>query len=87
MPAQTGQRAKETGTFHCRGCAEAVRVRKGERIPECPCGGTTFTSRTHELDTRRKRRKAGTSPKSAARRTPRGRAAKKKSVRSPRGRG
>ena len=85
MPAQTGERAEKTGTFHCRGCDEAVRVKKGDRVPECPCGGTTFESRTHEsrtqeTTTRRKRRKSGKSPKSAARRTSRGRAAKKKAA-------
>jgi hypothetical protein len=36
MPAHTGQRAEKTGTFHCRGCDEAVRVREGQKIPECP---------------------------------------------------
>jgi hypothetical protein len=80
MPAHTGERAEKTGTFHCRGCDEHARVRKGEKIPECPCGGTTFVSRTHELDTRRKRRKAGKSPKSDDRRTPKGKAAKKKAA-------
>jgi hypothetical protein len=80
MPAHSGERAETTGTFHCRGCTEAVRVRKGERIPECPCGGTTFDSRTHELGTRRVRRKAGRSPKSADRRTVKGKAAKKKAA-------
>jgi Na+-translocating ferredoxin:NAD+ oxidoreductase RNF subunit RnfB len=77
MPAYSGERAEKTGTFHCRGCAEAVRVRKGDRIPECPCGGTTFDSRTHERATRRARRKAGKSPKSADRRTVKGNAAKR----------
>jgi hypothetical protein len=78
MPAHTGERAEKTGTFHCRGCHQPVRVRKGEKIPECPCGGRTFESRTHEPDTRRRRRQAGKSPKRAARRTARGQAAKKK---------
>jgi hypothetical protein len=59
MAAHTGERAEKTGTFHCRGCDETVRVRKGEKIPRCPCGGTTFESRTHEPGTRRKRRKVG----------------------------
>ena len=61
MPARSGQRAERTGTFHCRGCDEAIRVRKGELIPACPCGGNTFQSRTHELGTRPgKRSKKGT---------------------------
>lgn len=80
MPAHTGDRANETGTFHCRGCHQSVRVRKGTPIPECPCGGTIFDSRTHELDTRRRRRKGGTSPKSADRRTPGGKSAKRKAA-------
>lgn len=53
MPAHTGERA---GTFHYRGCDESVWVRKRQKIPRCPCGGTTFESRTHEAGTRRKRR-------------------------------
>ena len=80
MPAHTGERAQETGTFHCRGCDQGIRVKKGARIPECPCGGTTFTSRTHELDTRRRRRKAGKTPKSGERRTAKGKAAKKRAA-------
>ena len=59
MPARTGERADETGTFHCRGCEQSVRVRKGQRIPECPCGGTSFVSRTHEAGTRRGKRTKG----------------------------
>jgi hypothetical protein len=80
MPAHTGARAEKTATFHCRGYDEPVRVRKGEQIPECPCGGTTFEARTHERDTRRTRRKAGKSPRSDDRRTAKGRAAKKKAA-------
>jgi hypothetical protein len=80
MPAHTGERAEKTGTFHCRDCEEPVRVRKGEKIPECPCGGTTFESRTHERGTRRARRKAGKSPKSPDRRSAKGKAAKKKAA-------
>lgn len=80
MPARTGERAEKTGTFHCRGCDRAVRVAKGERIPECPCGGTTFTSRTHERQARRTRRTAGKSPKRDDRRSARGKAAKKKAA-------
>jgi hypothetical protein len=57
-----------------------VRARKGATIPRCPCGGTTFESRTHEPGSRRQRRKAGKSPKSDRRRTTKGRAAKKKAA-------
>jgi hypothetical protein len=80
MPARTGERAQKTGTFHCRGCDQAVRLRARQIIPECPCGGTTFVSRTHELDRRRERRKAGRSPKSDARRTAKGQRAKKRAA-------
>jgi hypothetical protein len=80
MPAHTGERAEKTGTFHCRGCEASVRVRKGETIPECPCGGTTFVARTHETEMRRRRRKAGRSPKSPDRRSVKGKAAKKKAA-------
>jgi hypothetical protein len=59
MPAHTGERAEKTGTFECRGCKETVRVRKGERLPECPCGGTTFVGRTHEPGSRTRKTKKG----------------------------
>ena len=48
MAAHAGERAQETGTFHCSSCDGEVRVNKGERIPECPCGGKTFDRRTDE---------------------------------------
>jgi len=56
MPAHPGERAQKTGTFHCRDCDATVRVKKGERIPRCPCGGV-YESRTHEPGTRRGRSK------------------------------
>lgn len=48
MPAYAGERARETGTFHCAQCGAKVRVRKGERIPECPNGHHVFDRRTDE---------------------------------------
>jgi len=39
MTARAGERALETGTFHCDRCNHTVRVQKGERLPPCPCGG------------------------------------------------
>ena len=57
MPARSGDRAEKTGTFECRGCDETVRVRKGARIPECPCGGTTFVGRAHEVGSRTRKTK------------------------------
>jgi hypothetical protein len=52
MPAYTGERARETGVFHCSTCGEKVSVRKGERIPKCPNGHTEFDRRTGEPDSR-----------------------------------
>jgi hypothetical protein len=39
MTAKPGERAYESGTFHCDKCSHTVRVEKGEIIPPCPCGG------------------------------------------------
>jgi hypothetical protein len=50
MPAHTGEKARETGTFHCAKCDGKVHVEKGETIPECPCGENTFDRRTNEPD-------------------------------------
>jgi Ser-tRNA(Ala) deacylase AlaX len=51
MPAHPGERAQETGTFHCRDCDASVRVSKGGKIPRCPCGGT-YVARSHERGSR-----------------------------------
>jgi Zn finger protein HypA/HybF involved in hydrogenase expression len=49
MAAHAGEKAWETGTFHCQRCNEKVRVQKGRPIPECPnCGGKTYDQRTDE---------------------------------------
>ena len=45
MPVHAGTRVQETGTFHCRDCDAKVRVKKGERLPDCPCGSNLYTSR------------------------------------------
>ena len=63
MAAHAGERAQKTGTFHCRDCDATVRVKKGDRIPRCPCGGV-YESRTHE----RGRRTANRGRKSRAKR-------------------
>lgn len=47
MTAKAGERALETGTFHCDLCSHTVRVEKGQVIPPCPCGGG-YGSRTNE---------------------------------------
>jgi hypothetical protein len=48
MPAETGERARQTGTFHCATCGAKVYVRKGEKIPACPNGHHSFDRRTGE---------------------------------------
>lgn len=48
MAAHAGERARKTGTFHCQSCDSEVRVEKGDKIPECPCGGTEYDRRTDE---------------------------------------
>lgn len=48
MTAKAGDRARETGVFHCATCGEKVSVRKGETIPECPNGHREFSRRTNE---------------------------------------
>lgn len=48
MPAKPGERARETGTFHCAGCGHKVDVKKGEKLPKCPCGEGVYDRRTNE---------------------------------------
>jgi len=48
MPADAGQRARESGTFHCAECGAKVNVEKGASIPECPRGHRVFNRRTGE---------------------------------------
>ncbi|SEK60939.1 zinc ribbon-containing protein [Nonomuraea pusilla] len=48
MVAHAGEAAQETGVFHCTECGEKVHVKKGDKIPKCPNGHTTFGSRTGE---------------------------------------
>jgi hypothetical protein len=48
MVAKTGERAEQTGNFHCATCGAKVHVSKGERIPECPNGHRSFDRRTGE---------------------------------------
>lgn len=60
MAVHAGERARETGTFHCRDCDAKVRVKKGDPIPECPCGGSAYNERTNEPSTRTATRKRKT---------------------------
>ena len=48
MAAKAGEKAWKTGTFVCQVCDETVRARKGQAIPECPNGHTTFAERIDE---------------------------------------
>ncbi len=49
MPARTGEKARETGRFHCAKCGETVDLQEGENIPNCPnCGNDSFDRRTNE---------------------------------------
>ncbi|WP_438023019.1 zinc ribbon-containing protein [Sorangium sp. So ce233] len=55
MAARAGEKAQESGTFHCAKCNETVRVTKGHEIPKCPkCGNETFDTRTHETTSSRR---------------------------------
>ena len=38
MAATSGERAQETGDFHCTSCDAKVHVTKGDNIPGCTCG-------------------------------------------------
>jgi len=48
MSAHAGEKARESGTFHCASCSETVRVKKGDIIPPCPNGHKTYDRRTDE---------------------------------------
>jgi predicted RNA-binding Zn-ribbon protein involved in translation (DUF1610 family) len=48
VTAKTGERAQETGDFHCTSCGAKVHVTKGDKIPPCPCGKNEFDARTGE---------------------------------------
>lgn len=48
MTAKAGDRAQETGVFHCATCRAKVRINKGEKIPECPNGHREYDRRTDE---------------------------------------
>ncbi|TDD50640.1 alpha helical protein [Nonomuraea terrae] len=48
MAAKAGEKAQESGVFHCAKCSEKVQVKKGDKIPKCPNGHATFDRRTDE---------------------------------------
>jgi Zn finger protein HypA/HybF involved in hydrogenase expression len=48
MSAHPGERARKTGTFHCKGCKHTVRLHQGDKIPSCPCGSNEYDERTDE---------------------------------------
>lgn len=55
MAAHAGEKAQETGDFHCHSCNAVVHVTKGKTIPECPNGHKTFDTRTGEPSHSRKK--------------------------------
>jgi ribosomal protein L37AE/L43A len=52
MVAHAGEKAQETGVFHCAKCGEKVQVRAGRKIPSCPNGHREFDRRTAEPSNR-----------------------------------
>jgi hypothetical protein len=48
MAAHPGERARRTGTFHCKGRRKTVRVHKGESMPKCSCGSGEYDERTDQ---------------------------------------
>ncbi len=48
MAAHAGEQAWKTGTFVCQVCNAKVRVEKGQTIPKCPNGHSTFDERVDE---------------------------------------
>src|SRR5215204_2622634 len=68
MAAKAGEKAGESGRFHCVHCSESVEVKKGEEIPPCPNGHKTFERRSHERGGRaRADRSVGRSSRRASR--------------------
>jgi hypothetical protein len=52
MSARAGEKARESGTFHCASCNATVKVKEGDTIPQCPNGHKTYDSRTDEPSNR-----------------------------------
>ena len=48
MAAKVGEKAQESGRFHCPHCRESVDVKNAEEIPSCPNGHKSFERRSHE---------------------------------------
>lgn len=48
MTARAGERAYETGDFHCAHCDAVVHVIEGNEIPLCPNGHDEYDSRSNE---------------------------------------
>ncbi|OMQ14317.1 alpha helical protein [Modestobacter sp. VKM Ac-2676] len=48
MATHAGEKAPQSGDFHCASCSEKVHVHEGRKIPPCPNGHTTFDARRHE---------------------------------------
>jgi hypothetical protein len=68
MAALAGEQAWKTDTLVCQVCNEMVKVRKGQSIPSCPNGHTTFDERWGESRGERAMR-ANPRTRASARRT------------------
>jgi hypothetical protein len=42
MAMHSGEKANQTVDIQCSGCQDTIRVEKGQTIPKCDCGSTTF---------------------------------------------
>lgn len=48
MAAKAGEKARQSGRFHCASCDAVVEVQQGQAIPECPNGHKTYEYRSDE---------------------------------------
>jgi hypothetical protein len=42
MAMHSGEKANQTADLQCSGCQDTIRVEKGQTVPKCDCGSTTF---------------------------------------------
>jgi hypothetical protein len=42
MAMHSGEKANQTADLQCSGCQDMIHVDKGQTIPKCDCGSTTF---------------------------------------------
>lgn len=48
MVAKAGEKARESGRFHCADCNHSVYVKEGDTLPPCPCGKNEYDRRSDE---------------------------------------